>query len=82
LIIESLSPGTDRDDVFVKLPAYQRIVSLQEILYVEIERVGATAYRRIGENWATTTVGQRVGFGSKRSNSISRLPISIAGFPV
>ena len=33
LIVEILSPGTDRDDVFVKLPAYQRIPSLQEILY-------------------------------------------------
>jgi Uma2 family endonuclease len=51
LIVEILSPGTDRDDVFVKLPAYQRIPSLQEILYVETERVGATAYRRDGSDW-------------------------------
>jgi hypothetical protein len=27
--VEILSPGTDRDDVFIKLPAYQRISSLQ-----------------------------------------------------
>jgi Uma2 family endonuclease len=40
LIIEILSPGTDRDDVFVKLPVYQRIPSVQEILYVETEWVG------------------------------------------
>jgi Uma2 family endonuclease len=46
LIVEILSPGTDRDDVFIKLPAYQRIASVQEILYVETERVGATVYRR------------------------------------
>ena len=51
LIVEILSPGTDRDDVFVKLPAYQRIPSLQEILYVETERVGATVYRRDGSDW-------------------------------
>ena len=53
LIVEILSPSTDRDDVFIKLPAYQRIPSLQEILYVETERVGATVYRRSGEGWVT-----------------------------
>lgn len=53
LIVEILSPGTDRDDVFVKLPAYQRIQSLKEILYVETERVGATVYRRGGGGWQT-----------------------------
>ncbi|HMD63614.1 MAG TPA: Uma2 family endonuclease [Stellaceae bacterium] len=53
LIVEILSPGTDRDDVFIKLPAYQRIASLREILYVETERAGATVYRRAGEDWLT-----------------------------
>lgn len=53
LVIEILSPGTDRDDVFVKLPAYQRIPSLREILYVETERVGATVYRRNVDEWKT-----------------------------
>ena len=51
LVVEILSPSTDRDDVFLKLPAYQRIASLQEILYVESERVGATVYRRSSEGW-------------------------------
>ena len=51
LIVEILSPSTDRDDVFVKLPAYQRISSLWEILYVETERVGATVYRRTEGDW-------------------------------
>lgn len=37
--------------VIIKLPAYQRIASLQEILYLETERVGATVYRRAGEEW-------------------------------
>ena len=53
LIVEVLSPSTDRDDVFVKLPVYQRIPSLQEILYVETERIGATVYRRAEEDWQT-----------------------------
>jgi Uma2 family endonuclease len=51
LIVEMLSSSTERDDVFVKLPAYQRIASLREILYVETERVAATVYRREGETW-------------------------------
>jgi Uma2 family endonuclease len=53
LIVEILSPGTDRDDVFVKLPAYRRIPSLREILYVETERVAATIYRRAANGWQT-----------------------------
>jgi Uma2 family endonuclease len=53
LIVEILSPSTDRDDVFIKLPAYQRIPSLHEILYVETERIGATVYRRAEEGWQT-----------------------------
>ncbi len=57
LIVEVLSPSTDRDDVFVKLPAYQRIASLQEILYVETARVGATVYRRNPEGWLALTIG-------------------------
>jgi Uma2 family endonuclease len=57
LIVEILSPGTDRDDVFVKLPAYQRIASLREILYVETERVGATVHRRLGNSWTTLQAG-------------------------
>jgi Uma2 family endonuclease len=53
LIVEILSPSTDREDVFIKLPAYQRVPSLQEILYVETERVGATVYRRVSDGWHT-----------------------------
>jgi Uma2 family endonuclease len=51
LIVEVLSPSTERDDVFIKLPAYQQIASLQEIVYVETERVGATVYRRAEDEW-------------------------------
>ena len=57
LIVEVLSPSTDRDDLFVKLPAYQRIPSLREILYVETERIGATVYRREAEGWVEIAVG-------------------------
>ncbi len=53
LIVEIQSPSTERDDHFVKLPHYQSIPSLQEILNVESERVAATVYRRDGEDWET-----------------------------
>ncbi len=53
LIVEIQSPSTERDDHFVKLPHYQRLPSLREILYVESERVAATIYRRRGRGWAT-----------------------------
>lgn len=51
LIVEIQSPSTERDDIFVKLPQYQSIPSVQEILYVESERVAATVYRRAGDGW-------------------------------
>ena len=57
LIVEIQSPSTERDDHFVKLPHYQSLPSLQEILYVESERVAATLYRRGGEGWATIDLG-------------------------
>src|SRR5207244_9528702 len=57
LIVEIQSPSTQRDTHFVKLPHYQSLPSLQEILYVESERVAATLYRRGGEGWATIDLG-------------------------
>lgn len=53
LIVEILSPSTDRDDVYVKLPDYQAIPSVREILYVESERIGAMVYRRQVSSWDT-----------------------------
>ena len=46
LIVEIQSPSTERDDHFFKLPQYQAIPSVEEILYIESERVAATIYRR------------------------------------
>ena len=57
LIVEILSPSTERDDYFVKLPRYQAIPSLQEILYVETERIAATVYRRDGDGWSASEIG-------------------------
>ena len=57
LIVEILSPGTERDDHFVKLPHYQTIPSLLEILYIESERVAATIYRRQADGWDAVEIG-------------------------
>ena len=59
LIVEILSPSTERDDIFLKLPDYQRIPALQEILYIETERVGATLYRRSDEGWTSLAIGRQ-----------------------
>ena len=59
LIVEIQSPSTERDDHFVKLPQYQSIPSLQEILYIESERVGATVYRRAGADWEASEISGR-----------------------
>jgi Uma2 family endonuclease len=57
LIVEIQSPSTERDDHFIKLPQYQAIPSVQEILYIESERVSATVYRRdTAGNWQTIEV--------------------------
>jgi Uma2 family endonuclease len=50
-----LSPSTERNDVLVKLPEYQSIPSLQEILYIGIERV-TTVYRRAGGGWESIEI--------------------------
>lgn len=51
LIVEIQSPSTERDDHFVKLPQYQAIPSLMEILYIESQSVAATVYRRQADGW-------------------------------
>jgi Uma2 family endonuclease len=53
LIVEIQSPSTEREDHFIKLPHYQSLPSLREILYVESQLVAATLYRRDGEDWQT-----------------------------
>jgi Uma2 family endonuclease len=57
LIVEILSPSTERDDHFVKLPQYRAIPSVEEILYIESERVAATVYRRAADgNWRANEI--------------------------
>jgi Uma2 family endonuclease len=56
LIVEILSPSTERDDYFIKLPDYQRIPSLREILYIESAEIAATIYRRSADGWQSIEI--------------------------
>ena len=56
LIIEILSPGTERHDRRVKVPAYRQIDSVSEILLIDSESIYAEILRRDGERWITELV--------------------------
>lgn len=53
LIIEVLSPTTERVDRAEKLIAYQKILSMREYILVSSERIWIQIYRRTtGESWS------------------------------
>src|SRR6516165_5385957 len=49
LIVENLSPSTERHDRRVKLPAYRQIETVQEIALVASDDVYAEVHRRAGQ---------------------------------
>jgi len=51
LIVEILSPSTERHDRRVKLPAYREIETVQEILLVGSDGRYAELHRRAGAHW-------------------------------
>ena len=53
LIVEILSPGTERHDRRVKLPAYRQIDTIQEILLIASDERYAELHRRVGDQWLT-----------------------------
>jgi Uma2 family endonuclease len=53
LLVELLSPSTERHDRRVKLPAYRQIESVQEILLIASDSRYAELHRRQGEQWLT-----------------------------
>jgi len=53
LIVEILSPSTERDDRRVKLPAYRQISTVQEIVLIASDGHYAELHRRVGEQWIT-----------------------------
>jgi Uma2 family endonuclease len=53
LIVEILSPSTERHDRRVKLPAYRQIETVQEILLLASDDRYAELHRRVGAQWIT-----------------------------
>jgi Uma2 family endonuclease len=51
LLVEILSPSTERHDRRIKIPAYQQIPSVQEILVVDSGARYAALHRRQGAQW-------------------------------
>src|SRR6266436_10415009 len=56
LIVEILSPSTERSDRRVKLPAYQKIESVREILLIDADSHHAELYRRENDHWGIELV--------------------------
>lgn len=59
LVIEILSPSTERHDRQTKVPAYREIDSIREILIVDSQTVYAEMLRREGDRWITELVRRR-----------------------
>jgi Uma2 family endonuclease len=53
LIVEILSPSTERHDRRVKLPVYRQIDTVQEILLIDSDGLYAELHRRAGTQWIT-----------------------------
>lgn len=59
LIVEILSPGTERHDRHTKIPGYRGIDSVEEILLLDSESIYAEIFRREGDRWTTDLVRGR-----------------------
>jgi Uma2 family endonuclease len=59
LLVEILSPSTERHDRRTKVPAYREIDSVQEILLIDSQSVYAEILRREGNRWITELVRGR-----------------------
>src|SRR5260370_11250580 len=53
LIVEILSPSTERNDRRIKLPVYRQIPSVHEILFIASDGLYAELHRRSGAQWIT-----------------------------
>ena len=76
LLVEILSPSTERHDRKVKVPAYQRIASVEEILLVDLDSWYAEIHRRQGEQWIIQIITKPDGIIPLSSAEIE---ISMAG---
>jgi len=53
LIVEILSPSTERHDRRIKLPVYRQIATVQEILFIASDGFYAELHRRSAAQWIT-----------------------------
>ncbi|MGQ0595435.1 MAG: Uma2 family endonuclease [Gammaproteobacteria bacterium] len=58
LVIEVLSPSTERVDQEEKLLHYRKLDSLHEYVLVSQDAMRVQIYRRAGGNWGTETLGR------------------------
>jgi Uma2 family endonuclease len=56
LIVEILSPSTERSDRRLKMPTYQAIDSVREILLIDADSHHAELYRRDNDHWGVELV--------------------------
>jgi Uma2 family endonuclease len=61
LIVEILSPSTERHDRRVKLPAYRQIPTVQEIVLIASDDLYVEFHRRAGAQWITELFRGREG---------------------
>jgi Uma2 family endonuclease len=73
LIIEILSPSTERHDRRVKLPAYRQIETVQEILLVASDEHYAELHRRAGAYWIT-----EISRGGESAIVLASVPVEIS----
>lgn len=75
LIVEILSPSTERHDRRVKLPAYRQIATVQEIVLIASDGLYAELHRRAGGQWITEIL--RVGEAAIALTSVGiEIPMS------
>jgi Uma2 family endonuclease len=75
LIVEILSPSTERHDRRIKLPIYREIESVQEILLIDSDSYYAEVHRRDANHWIIELVR---GSGAILSLSSVGLSLSMA----
>ena len=56
LVVEVLSPSTERSDRRLKMPAYQKLESVREILLIDADSLHAEVYRRENNHWGIELV--------------------------
>src|SRR5947207_805709 len=72
LIVEILSPSTERHDRRIKLPVYRQIVTVREILFIASDGFYAELHRRSGAQWITEILR-----GGDAVLSLASVPIEI-----